>query len=104
VECFSNLLNLLASSGERFMFKRLTSALCIDSVSKGLGQPASGPGSDQKNGSVQFENRRKIEAVAFWWAKPGPLPVNPRVLVALARPVSSNLRFCVSGFSIDGRI
>jgi len=65
---------------------------------------ATGPGSDQINGSVRFQNCPKTRPVTSWRAKPGPVPINLRVLPGLARPVGSNLRFCVSGFSIYGRI
>jgi len=69
------------------------------SVSNGSGYPASGPGLDCKNGSVRFQNRPKTRPADSWRAKPGPVPVNPRVSPGLAGPVGSNLRFCVSGFT-----
>jgi hypothetical protein len=34
-----------------------------------------------------------------WRAKPGPVPLNPGILMGLAIPVGSNLRFRVSGFT-----
>jgi len=61
---------------------------------------ATGPGLDQKNGSVRFQNRPKTQTAASWRAKPVPVPVNRRVLPSLARPVGSNLRFSFWGFSI----
>ena len=36
--------------------------------------------------------------MASWRAKPGPVPVNPRVWAGLATLVGSNLRFSDSGF------
>jgi hypothetical protein len=56
-------------------------------------------GLDRKNRFVRFQNRQKNRQADCWRAKPGPVPVNPRVLPGIARPVSSNLRFCVSGFT-----
>ena len=76
-------------------------ALCFTpSDNSGSGEPASGSGLDQINGSVRFQNRPKTRPAASWWAKPIPISVNPRVLPRLARPVSSNLQFSFSGFSI----
>ena len=46
-----------------------------------------------------FQTRPKTRLAAAWRAKPGPIPVNKRVLPGLARPVRSNLRFCFSGFT-----
>ena len=65
---------------------------------------AMGPGSDRTNGSVRFQNRPNTRPTVSWGAKPGLVPVNPWVLPGLDRPVGANLRFCVSGFSIYGRI
>jgi len=79
-------------------------AIVVASVSNGSGEPASGPGLARKNGSVQFQNRPEIWPTESWRAKPGPVPINPHVLPGLAGPVSSNVRFCISGFSISGRI
>ena len=78
--------------------------IMLTSVSNGAGWPAIGPGSDRKNGLVQFQHHPKTRPFASWWAKPRPVPVNPRVLPGSARPIGSNLRFCVLGFSIYGRI
>jgi len=74
----------------------------ICSVSNGSGWPASSPGLDRKNGSVRFQTRPKSRPGASWRAKPAPVPVKPRVLPGMARPVSSNLLFSFSGFSIYG--
>jgi len=60
---------------------------------------AMGPGLDSKNGSVRFQNRPKTRPSDSWRAKRRPVPVNPLVSPGLARPVGSNLRFCVSGFT-----
>jgi hypothetical protein len=60
---------------------------------------ATGPGLDRKNGSVRFQNHPRTRPADSWRAKPGPIPVNPRVSLGLARPVGSNLQFCVSGFT-----
>jgi hypothetical protein len=68
------------------------------SVSNGSGWPASGPGLHRKNGSVRFQNHPKARLAGSWWAKPRPVPVNLRILPGPARPVGSDLRFCVSGF------
>ena len=59
---------------------------------------ATGPGLDRNNGSVRFQNRPKTRPTDSWWAKSGPVPVNAQGSPGLARPVGSNLRFCVSGF------
>ena len=71
----------------------------VNSVSNRSGLPASSPGTDQKDGSVRVQNRPKTRPAVSWRAKPGPVPVNLRVLPGLAKPVGSNLRFCVSGIS-----
>jgi len=71
----------------------------VTSVSNGSGQPASGPGLDRKNRSVRFQTLPKTRPADCWRAKPRPVPVNPRVSPGLARPVSSDLRFCISGFT-----
>ena len=63
------------------------------------GNRPSGPGLDCNNGSVRFQTRPKTRPADSWPAKPGPIPVNPRVSQGLARPVGSNLRLCVSGFT-----
>ena len=73
-------------------------------VSNRSGYPASGPGLDRIHGWVRVQNRSKSWPAASCQAKPGPVPVKPRVLPGLAWPVGSNLRFCVSGFSIYLRI
>jgi len=57
-----------------------------------------------KNPLLRFLNRPKTGPPASWRAEPGPVPVNPRIMPGLARPIGSNLRFCVFGFSIYGRI
>jgi hypothetical protein len=54
---------------------------------------------DRKNGSVQFQTQPKTRPADYWRAKPGPLPVNPQLSPGLARLVSSNLLFFVSGFA-----
>jgi len=70
-------------------------------ASKCISKPvlATGPGLDRKNGSVWFQTRPKTRPTDSWRAKPGPVPVNLRASQGLARPVRSNLRFCVSGFT-----
>ena len=78
--------------------KRIQVVAVQASVSNGSGLRASGPGLDRKNGSVRFQNRPKTRHADSWRAKPGPVPVNPRVSPGLARPIGSNLQFCVSGF------
>jgi hypothetical protein len=54
--------------------------------------------------AVQARTGKTVRFGSRTFQKPGPLPVNPLVLPGLAIPVSSNLRFCVLGFSIYGRI
>jgi len=61
-------------------------------------------GLDHKNRSVRFWTRPRTWPAATWRAQPGPVPVNPRDLPGLARPVGSNLWFCVSGFTKYSRI
>jgi len=73
--------------------------LIPDSVSNGSGKTGSGPGLDRKNGSVRFQTRPQTRPAASWRAKPRPVPGNPRVSTDLARPVGSNLRIRVSGFT-----
>jgi hypothetical protein len=70
----------------------------VTSSSNRSGYRASVPGYDHINRSVQFQNHPKTWLAGPWWAKPRPVPVNPRVLSCLARLVSSDIRFCVSGF------
>jgi len=65
----------------------------------GLGNPPAVRVRMAKNRSVQFHTRPKTLPAASWRGKPGPVPVNPRVLPGLARPVGSNLRFWCPGFS-----
>ena len=71
------------------------------SVTNGSGQPASRPGVDRKTWLVWFLTYSKTRSAASWRAKPGPIPVNPRVLPGLARPVGSKVQFCVLGFVIS---
>ena len=57
--------------------------------------------------TVWFGSRtvQKPDPQLLGWAKPVPVPVNPRVLpFGLARPVGSNLRFSFSRISIYGRV
>jgi hypothetical protein len=72
------------------------------SVSNRSGYPASGPGLDRKISLVRFQTRRKTQTRAFCQAKPVSVPINPRVLPGLARPVGSSLQFTNLGFSIYG--
>jgi len=65
---------------------------------------ATGPGLAWKNRFVQFQNCPNTRPAASWLSKPGPIPVNSRVSPGWARTVGSTLWFCVSGFSIYGRI
>jgi len=74
------------------------------SVSDGSGLPTCRLGLDQKNSLDQFQNRPDKWSAASKRSKPGCGPVEPRVSPGLARPVRSDLRVCVSGFSIYGRI
>jgi len=74
------------------------------SVSDGSGLPACRLGLDQKNGIDRFQNRPDKRSAASKRSKPGRGPVEPRVSPGLARPVRSDLRVWVSGFSIYGRI
>jgi len=69
-------------------------------ISNGSGQPTSGPGWNRENGSVWFHTRSKTRTADSWWANPRPVPINPRISLSLARPVGSNLLFCVSGFTL----
>ena len=71
----------------------------VASVGNWCGKPASGPGWDRENGSVQFQPCPKTRPSDSWRAKPWPRRINPRVLPGLATPVGSNLRFRVSGFT-----
>jgi len=63
-----------------------------------------GLGLDRKHSSVWFQTRLNTRPAASWRSIPGPVIVNPLVPPGCARPVGSNLKFCVSGFSIHGRI
>jgi len=45
---------------------------------------------------VQHMICQAIRPADCWQAKPGPIPINPRLLPHLAGPVGSNLRFCIS--------
>jgi hypothetical protein len=63
---------------------------------------ATGPGNPP---AVRVRTGKTVRFGSRTVQKPDPQHlVNPRVLPGLARPVGSNLRFCVSGFSIYGRI
>jgi len=93
-----------SSSSLCVYWTQLLSASRMISVSNRSRWHASGPGSDQRNGLVRFQNCPKTRQAASWRAKPWLVPVNLQVLLGLARPVSFNLRFSVSGFSIYGRI
>jgi len=84
--------------------RRIIHQAPIYTVSNGSGELASGPCSDCKNGAVRLENSPKTQSTSSYRAKPGPIPFNPRVLPGLARPIGSNLRFYVSGFTIHRRI
>jgi len=70
------------------------------SVSNGSGLPTSSPGLDHKHGSVLFKFRPATESADSWQASPGAGPVIPQVSPGLARPVGSNLWFCISGFTL----
>lgn len=65
---------------------------------------AMGLGLDHKHRSVQSHTNPETQPAHSSKAKPGPVPINPRVSLGLARHVGSNLRFCISGFHIYGRI
>jgi len=69
------------------------------SVSNGSGKPACGPGLDRNNRSVRVQTSLKTRPTDSWRAKPGPVPVNPRVSQGLARPFGSKLQFRISGFT-----
>jgi len=66
-------------------------------VSNGSGQPTSGPDLGHKNRLVPFQTLPKTQPVGSWWANPGLVTVNQRVLLGWAGHVGSNLRFCVLG-------
>jgi len=68
-------------------------------VSNGSGKPASSPGLDNKNGSDQCQTRPNTIPTNTWRANPGHEPVYLQVLPGLGRHVSSNLQFCVLGFT-----
>jgi len=68
------------------------------SVSNGSWWAPSGPGLDYPNWSVRFQTRPSSRPARSWRVEPGPIPRNPRVSPDVATPVSSNLRFCISGF------
>ena len=57
---------------------------------------ASGLGLNRKNLLVRFQNQPNTRAA--------PIHVNPRVLPGSARPVGSNVQFCITGFTIHRRI
>jgi hypothetical protein len=50
--------------------------------------------------SVWFQTGPKTRPADSWHAKPGPVPVNPWFATGLGIPVGSNLRFCVSSFTL----
>jgi hypothetical protein len=64
------------------------------------GYPASVRVGTEPKTPVWVRNRQATRPADSWRAKPGPKPVNLRVLPGLARPVGSNLRFCISGFTL----
>jgi hypothetical protein len=61
---------------------------------------------DRTANTVQFEFHHgpKSRPSALWRAIPGLVPVNPRVLPGLAKPLGLNLTFWLSGISIYGSI
>ena len=61
-------------------------------------------GLDRKNGSVLSWNGPKTQLDASWLCKPCPIPVKPRVVPGVARPVGSNLQLCILGCCIYGFI
>jgi len=69
----------------------------LASVSNG-----SGFGPEKRFGSVPEPSKNPTRSDLAGQTR--HLPVNPRDLPGLARPVGSNLRFCVLGFSICGHI
>jgi len=72
----------------------------MSSVSNWSGQPGSGPGLNRKHRLVQFQTRTDTQPADSWRAKARPVAVHPRVWPGLARPVGSNLPFCISGFTL----
>jgi hypothetical protein len=79
-----------------------TRHMLLGSVSNGSTSPASRPGLNRKNGSVQFQTGPTSRPAPSWLDKPVPLPVKLRVLPGLAGPVGFGLRFSFSGVSIYG--
>ena len=64
-----------------------------------LGYPASVRVGPEPKAPVEVRNCQATRPADSLWAKPGPVPVNLRVLPGLARPVGSNLQFWFSGFT-----
>ena len=56
-----------------------------------------------QTGPVLFQTAPKPWPTASWWAKPGPIPINPHVLLGVTRPIGSNHWFRLLGFSVDSR-
>jgi hypothetical protein len=87
-----------------FSYSSICSRKVIVIVGNGFGYPASCPGLDHQNSSIQFKTHLITRPAASLWAKPGPVPVNLRVMPDLAGPISSNLWFRFTGYSIYGDI
>jgi len=63
------------------------------------GYPASVRVRPELRALVRVTNRHATRPADSWWAKPGPIPVDPWISSGFARPVGSNLPFCISGFT-----
>ena len=64
-----------------------------------LGYPASVRVGTEPKAPVRLRHRQATQPADSWRAKPGPIPVYMWVWPGLARPVTSNLQFCVTGFT-----
>jgi hypothetical protein len=63
------------------------------------GYPASVRVGTEPKALGRVRNRQKIRPANSWQAQPGPISVKLRTLPGLARPIGSNLRVCISGFT-----
>jgi len=68
-------------------------------ITNGSRKPTSGSGLDCTNGSAWCHTHPNTRPANTWWSKLRPVPFNPRVALALCRPIGANLWFCVSGFT-----
>jgi len=70
------------------------------SVSNGSGKPASGVGLERKRGLDWSKTCPTTWPTASYESEPQLVTITPQVWLGLARPVGSNLLFCVSCVSI----